>query len=500
LNRLADLLKRVVAAIEEAPVPAEKFNFHISRATTPDDRETAVSHIDQYITDINVYRDDAHLAAWRSSGITGQAWEALSYIWRGDANTAAALAKTLSTRGYDAADYEAALQDLAARGWVSEVDDSYQITATGKKVRDEAEEQTERNFLVGWATLNADETVALKNLLTQFKESLNQMTAEKATAVFSDLRSLTGSISRALYTLTRSGVNLVVEAASIEKPGHANLLILSSVFDKPVTAEIMRKRSPYNALSYYHEGFTVLTEMDLMSGDENGYSLTENGRSLVNNILEAFHAHLGAIQPTLTDDMPLEEWNRLADLLERLDSSLLNASDPPGTWCIDHVQGLPMPDEPVALARIDKVLDDINAFRDDAHIAAFKPYKVKGHTWELFTALWRKEVTNPAEMAEKYAGRGYAEADYQQALLDLVKRGWVEETEEGSYVVTENASTEPGRSGRSLREEAEAQTDIYFYLPWGRILPDAEEFHTLLNKADTALQKAVEAFKQAVPA
>ena len=498
LNRLADLLKRLVTAIEEAPIPAEKFNFQLSRTTAPDDSETAVSHIDQYITDINVYRDDAHLATWRSLGITGQDWEALTFIWRGEANTAAELVERLPNRSFDEAAYETALQYLVGRGWLTAENGTYQITPSGQKVRDEAEEQTERNFLIGWSTLSADETVTLKNLLTQFKDSLNQMTAEKATAVFSDLGTLTGSISQALFTLTRSGVNPVVEAGGIEKPGHANLLILSSVFDKPVTAEIMRKRSPYSALSRYHEGFTILTEKGLMTGDENAYSLTENGRSLVNNILEAFHAHLGAIQPTLTDDMPLDEWNRLAELLERLDRNLLNAGDPPGTWCIDHVQGLPMPGEPVALDRIDKVLDDINAFRDDAHIAAFKPYKVKGHTWELFTALWREEVTNPAEMTEKYAGRGYVEADYQQALLDLVKRGWVEEAEAGNYVVTANASTEPSRSGRSLREEAEAQTDAYFYLPWGAILPDAEELHTLLNKADTALQQAVEAVAEAV--
>jgi ribosomal protein S19E (S16A) len=491
LNRLADLLKRVVAATKAAPEPVEKFNFLISRSTTPDDSETAVPRIDQYITDITVYRDDAHLATWRPLGITGQAWEALTYVWQGDAHTAEALAESLPNRGYDADSYETALQDLAARGWLTKKDGSYQMTAAGQKLRDDAEEETERNYLVGWSALSDVEAVALKNLLTQFRDNLNEMTVEKTTAVFSDLGSVSGNVSGAMYTLTRPSVSPLIENAGIEKPGHANLLLLASVFKEPVTAKIMRQRSPYSALSRYQEGFAVLKDMGLITGDENGYTLTENGRSLVNNILEAFHAHLAAIQPTLIDNMPLDDWNRLAELLERLDRSLLNAGDPPGTWCIDHVQGLPMPDEPVALDRIDKVLDDINAFRDDAHIAAFKPYKVKGHTWELFTDLWREEVTNPAEMAEKHEGRGYAEADYQQALLDLLKRGWVEEAEAGKYVVTEN--------GRFIREEAEAQTDAYFYLPWGRLLPDSEELHTLLNQAESALQKAVEAAKEVVP-
>jgi len=492
LTRLAELLKQVVFATKQASEPAEKFNLKLSRSTAPDDNATAVSHIDQYITDLNVYRDDAHLAAWRSLGITGQNWEAFTFVWRGDANTGATLAERLPNRGYDEASYEAALQTLVSHGWLIEKEGVYKITQAGQKLRDEAEKATERNFVVGWSALSQDETVELKNLLSQFRDGLRQLTADKATAVFSDLGDVTGRISRAMFTLTRPGVDPVIEAANLEKPGLAYMLIMASVFDQPVTAELLGKRSPYSALSRYNKTFAALVDEGMMTGDENGYLLTENGRSLVNAVLNGFHKQLATLQPTLTTDLTEVELNRLAELLEQLSQACLNAGDPPGTWCIEHIQGLPLPDKPSALSRIDKVLDDLNAFRDDAHIAAFKPYKIEGHVWELFTALWRKDVANPAEMADKYEGRGHAEADYQQALLDLVRRGWVEEAEQGEYVVTEN--------GRSLREEAETRTDTYYYLPWGGLLPDTEELHTLLNKADAALQKAVEANAETIPA
>lgn len=501
IARLADLLNRIVTSTQAAPEPSEKFNLLLSRAIAPRSDEPTMAQIDQLITDLNAYRDDAHLAAWRSLDIPGQAWEALTFVWRGDANTGAALAESLPNRGYHEAAYEAVLQELVTRGWLVKENGAFQITPAGQKLRDDAEEITERNFLIGWSALSADEAVELKNLLSQFRDGLRQLMADEATAVFSDLEPVIGTVSQAMFTLTRSGVNPIIKAAGLDKPGLLFLLLTSSVFDQPVTAAIMRQRSPYSALARYTDSFAALTELGLMTGDADGYVLTENGRSLVNKILQAFHQQLGSLQATLTDELSLEEWNRLAEILEQLDNACLNnAGDPPGNWCIAHMQGLPMPDDPCPLDRIDKVLDDLNAFRDDAHIAAFKPYKIEGHTWELFTALWREEVSNPADMAEKYTNRGYAEADYQQALLDLVKRGWVEKNGDAGYVVTENASTEPGRSGRSLREEAETQTDTYYYLPWGAILPDAEELHTLLNKADASLKKAVEASTEAVPA
>lgn len=322
--------------------------------------------------------------------------------------------------------------------------------------------------------------------------SNNTISAEELTAVFSDLGPIIGSIAQAMPTLARPAIAPIIEAAGLDKPGLLFMLITTSVFSEPVTAEMLRQRSPYSALNRYNESFATLLEMGFMAKKGNGYIITDNGSSLLHETLNAFHKQLGTVQPTVTDDMPLEEWNRLAYLLERLSQACLNAGDPPGTWCIDHIQGLPMPAAPCPLDRIDKVLDDLNAFRDDAHIAAFKPYKIEGHVWELFTALWREDVRNSAEMAEKYQGRGHSETAYQHAFLDLVKRDWVEKNSDGDYVLTEN--------GRSLREEVETQTDMYYYLPWGVILPDAEELHTLLTKAEAALKKAVEISTVAVPA
>ena len=95
----------------------------------------------------------------------------------------------------------------------------------------------------------------------------NKQLAEKATAVFSDLNPVMGSVSQAMFTLTRSGVNPIIKAAGLDKPGLVFLLLTASVFDQPVTAATMRQRSPYSAPARYHDLFTTLTELDMMMGE-----------------------------------------------------------------------------------------------------------------------------------------------------------------------------------------------------------------------------------------
>ena len=145
---------------------------------------------------------------------------------------------------------------------------------------------------------------------------------------------------------------------------------------------------------------------------------------------------------------------------------------------------------PSALAKIDQYLDDLNAYRDDAHIAAFAPHKISGHAWELFTMLWRGDVTNAAEMAEKMAFRGHDEAAYAAALDDLVYRDWIM-PQNGGYVLT--------KLGKEVREAAELQTDRYFYRPWLTLnQADTNELHKLLAETNSQLTQLSEAVAELV--
>jgi predicted transcriptional regulator len=120
--------------------------------------------------DLRSFREDAHLAAWQPFDVSGQLWEVLTFVWRDEAGTAAELAEKLPSRGYDEGSYAAALQDLAARGWVAQENGKYVTTEKGSQVRQQAEDTTDRYFDAPWASLSQDETEELKGLLEKLAQ------------------------------------------------------------------------------------------------------------------------------------------------------------------------------------------------------------------------------------------------------------------------------------------------------------------------------------------
>jgi hypothetical protein len=123
------------------------------------------------------------------------------------------------------------------------------------------------------------------------------------------------------------------------------------------------------------------------------------------------------------------------------------------------------------LMRIDQLLDDLKAYRDDTHLDSFRNLDVSGPAWELFSNLWQNEISTVDEMVEKYfsRGRGVGKNGYQLAINILCERGWVSEIESGRYKISE--------LGKQIRNDAERKTDHNFYRPW-RIL-SADEINKL---------------------
>ena len=126
-------------------------------------------------------RDDAHIAAWTPVGVSGHAWEVLSFVWNGEANTVEKLVERLPFRNYSAEDFTQTLEDLTQRGWVEPGTDGYTITEKGKKIREDAEAATDANYLGPWKVLSNDELARLEELLTALKET-NQSLIEQTEA------------------------------------------------------------------------------------------------------------------------------------------------------------------------------------------------------------------------------------------------------------------------------------------------------------------------------
>jgi Mn-dependent DtxR family transcriptional regulator len=473
MDQLNGLLYRLVKATLKAPEPKDKWAMAYSRWTDPGESAARAVKTDQYLTDLLRFRDDAHVAAWKPHNISGQAWETLTFIWRGEASSAEELADRLPFRSYTAQDYEEALQDLTSRGWIVEEAGAHKLTEKGKQVREEAEEATDRHFFVGWSALSQDELAQLGDLLAQAKETLQ-------TTTLAQLWTLAGETSQAIFAVTRDTVDPLLEKHGLNERGFAFTLLSAQSFEpEPVSAARLSIRSPYTNPAQYDSFLTKVAEAGFLEPKGDGeYKLTEKARTVLHELNDAFYTRLGEI-PALPD----ENLARSEDLLKRVVDACLEAPEPASKWCISKShQGHPS-QEYAPLAKIDQHLDDLNAFRDDAHLAAWQPYDVSGHAWEALTLIWRGDARTAEEMAER-PFRGHSAETYSEALADLTGRGWVEQTSDG-YRVTEK--------GQALRQEAEEATDRYFFAPWARLsVTEKVQLHWLLTQLKNNLQEMVE--------
>jgi DNA-binding MarR family transcriptional regulator len=98
----------------------------------------------------------------------------LGALWKGDAINAVQMAEKLAFRGYDVDDYEIAIQAALELGWVEQGNrpDGFRLTAQGKQLREQAEQDTNAYFYAPWSVLTQDEIDELHELLTRLYTQL----------------------------------------------------------------------------------------------------------------------------------------------------------------------------------------------------------------------------------------------------------------------------------------------------------------------------------------
>lgn len=175
LERLAELLRRVVKACEIAPVPPGKWALTLSRQTDHANVAPVVVRIDQYLTDLNAYRDDCRLAAWKenseTAGVSPPAWEVLTQLWKvagakeNGGYSLKQLSNMLERRGHPRQVYAEALKELDKLGWVQVAGRVYRLTEAGRQAREGARRRTDQYFYRPWNSLRPDELAELKKLL-----------------------------------------------------------------------------------------------------------------------------------------------------------------------------------------------------------------------------------------------------------------------------------------------------------------------------------------------
>ena len=261
---------------------------------------------------------------------------------------------------------------------------------------------------------------------------------------------------------------LQLRAGLAESPGW--FLAQAAEFDpEPLTVELLRVRDIYASERI------VAALLELMAGERwiernssGAYHLTAFGRTILQQRRTMRAELLEAITP-----LPAKQLDRLARLMQRLIAASLQSPEPPGVWCLVHSRRrAPMPAAP-PLVQLMHYFDDINAFRDDAHMAAWQPFELAGYAWEAFTLICTGEASTSAQVSIQLAHRGYSPTDYNAALEQLVQREWLSLGSAQTYRIT--------AAGRAAHAHAEQLTNGYFYQPWEALTDEEiEEMYTLL--------------------
>ena len=172
LERLQVLIKQIVLANDIAPEPPEKSAI-LKRYRVADQKSPVMVKIREYLMDLFAYRDDSHLSAAKPHfNQAGIVWNVLGAVWSGSASTAEKMAEIMAFRGYEADEYEVALQAAAEIGWLAETETTgaFRITEKGREVREKVEALTDEYFFLPWAVLTPEEIEELDGLLTKLRE------------------------------------------------------------------------------------------------------------------------------------------------------------------------------------------------------------------------------------------------------------------------------------------------------------------------------------------
>ena len=119
------------------------------------------------------YRDDAYLNAWMEKEVNSYVWEAFSYIYKGQAQTAKSLARKLEAqRLYDEAMYAKAIDELVARSWITCNHGKYEPTPEGLKTLAEVARKMTQDFFEPWFAMNEAKVNQLHTLMEALLKGL----------------------------------------------------------------------------------------------------------------------------------------------------------------------------------------------------------------------------------------------------------------------------------------------------------------------------------------
>lgn len=244
--------------------------------------------------------------------------------------------------------------------------------------------------------MNCKHTIVNKNRSNTQKETLSMRDNLKTWQLMSDT-------SSSIYPLAQEVMREQFESRFSERRFYTPCLIASGLAPNPITVEVYSKRNPYANPSGINNLLVDMASAGYLDQDGNGgYLLSVKGATAVSSTNDTFYRHINKV-----DQFPADKREELAALLAKLVVAATEAELDNGNLCLNiSFNGHPKV-EADTLAVIDQRIDDLHAFRDDAHISAWTPTGVDGHTWEVLSFVWNGEANTVEKLVERLPFRNY---------------------------------------------------------------------------------------------
>ena len=194
----------------------------------------------------------------------------------------------------------------------------------------------------------------------------------------------------------------------------------------------------------------------LIAWADGRWSLTDKGRTALDEFRRAIDAHYASLA-----SIPTDELERLADLLDQAFRATSTSAEPKTREHTPRAARYRWQEPSSAMARLDAAIVGLWQVRDDCHVQAWRDAGLAGPALDVLTKLWRKE----AKTVKELSGPARPEADTRTAVQQLRDAGLVapgphqaDQADRADLVVT--------AKGTGTRERIEAETDRYFFAPW----------------------------------
>ena len=175
-RRLATLLDRLVQASLSEPAPPGNWSIRLSYPFMPV-AHPPMPYTEQAISCLHAYRDDSHLAAWQPTGISPPALEALTLLWRGQADSVDSLCQRMASRDHPQQIFEEVLAELRQYSYIERDNRTLLISRSGRAFRDRIEQTTNAFFFSPWRCLEEAEKNQCAGLLEQLRDGLRNRSA-----------------------------------------------------------------------------------------------------------------------------------------------------------------------------------------------------------------------------------------------------------------------------------------------------------------------------------